>query len=96
MQSSQNFPSTSGRTRKEIVSSLKKSVLASLRLEYFSKKSYNFPKTPPHIKSVHILNTTSPSFQSPNIINKESTSQAFCFSRITRFENTIYEKFKSN
>lgn len=84
------------RTRENIVSALKKSILASHRLEYFSKKEHIYLKTPPKLayidKVLNFSNPVSPSLtHSPN----ERSSPACSFSNLSRFDHSIFEKFKS-
>ena len=80
------------RTRENIIISLRNSVLASLRLEYFSKKKPTYINTPqpPKSKKLSISHAGSPILK----VSKEKITPTFSFSSLSRFGNSIFEKFK--
>lgn len=95
--SSQKFHSAKKvRTRENIVSSLKESIIASHKFEYFSKKDHIYLKTPPKLayidKLLNFSNSGSPSITHSS---NEKHSPAFSFSNLSRFDQNILEKFKS-
>lgn len=82
------------KTRESIVESLKKSILASMRLESINKKRNNYFKTPLITKSIKSPENV---YNSPSLCNSPNPRilPAFSFSSLPRFKNTIFEKFKS-
>ncbi|OMJ72097.1 hypothetical protein SteCoe_29550 [Stentor coeruleus] len=84
------------RTREDIIKALKKSVLATQRLEYCQKKSHPYLKSPPIKRYLKDLSVSpQPCANFSNSIISEKMTQGFSFSTISRFENNIFEKFKN-
>lgn len=98
MQSSQHFQSQKkSRTRENIIAALKNSIIASDRLKYFKKKpEKSYLRTPKKLlyceKHLNFSNPSSPNLYSSPDPKKAS---AYSFSNLSRFENNIFEKFKS-
>ncbi|OMJ89431.1 hypothetical protein SteCoe_8430 [Stentor coeruleus] len=82
------------RTREDIIKALKMSVLATQRLENYEKKSHPYLKSPPIKRYLKDL-SPQPCANFSNSIISEKITQGFSFSTLTRFENSIFEKFKN-
>lgn len=83
------------KNRNEVIISLRNSLLASQKLEYFNKKSSDFHRYPPSTKNVKLRYIGHASSSTPSGKYTESNSPSFSFSNLSRFDNTIFEKFKS-
>lgn len=83
------------KNRNEVIISLKNSLLASQKLEYFSKKSSEFLREPPQSKNIRIKYLAQLGSSTPSVKYTDTSSPSFSFSSLSRFENSIFEKFRS-
>lgn len=67
-------------------------MLASQKLEYFNKRSSDYHRYPPSTKNIKLKYISS---STPAVKYFEIKSPSFSFSNLSRFENSVFEKFKS-
>lgn len=87
--------STKNKYREDVVKSVKASLLMSQKLDYFAKRLPPHFKTPPNFSSMVMKSTSCEKCSSTSITYSSPCSNSFSFSTLSRFEHTIFEKFKS-
>ena len=86
----------SKRSRREIIESIKESVCTQIKLKQIMKVPKDYLIKAPVVKNISPLNTNRSSFLNTSKSIKGPIGNAFTFSQVSRFENTIFEKYKSN